>query len=331
MNIIEINRRFSTKEKCIEHLEKLRWNGSPVCPYCGMQNNIKIKSELRHHCYNCTRSFSVLVGTIFEDSRLSLHKYFTLIGLMLNAKQGISSNEISRHIGVNNKTTWYACMRVRCGMVESVENMIGRIEMDETYVGGSPRKPNKKHADNQPSISSLSSTPNKRGRGTAKIGITGIVERSGKKRITVKVMEAFRGNVMLAMLKKHIKEENATVITDAATHYKIFDKEVRHKIIKHAEQMVKGELHTNTIDGFWRQIKTGIDGSYRAISEKYLPFYLTEFTYKYNRRNRRQDQFNEYLRNALSDTNCMVNYQPKKDAKEIVYKTKKQKHGKRKK
>lgn len=330
MNLIQINKKFNSKKKCIEHLEKLRWNGTPICTNCGSDDTHELKNEFRHHCRTCLNNFSVLVGTIFEQGRLPLPKYFILIGLMLNAKQGISSNEISRHVGIPNKSSWYACMRVRCGMVESVEDMRGRIEMDEAYVGGSPRQPNRKFKDNQPSISSLTTVKNKRGRGTSKTGITGIVERAGKKRITVQVMEAFRGNVMLAMLRKHVKEDKATVITDSATHYKIFDQEVRHKVINHAEQLVKGEIHTNTIDGFWRQVKTGIDGSYRALSKKYLPFYLAEFCYKYNRRNKRADQFNEYLRNALSDTNCMINYQPKKDAKEIVYKPKNKKRaGKR--
>lgn len=317
MNILEVNKRFKTKEDCLAYLEKLRWGKTPVCPYCNSTDTHE--AEHRHHCRNCLRNFSVLVGTAFQEMHLDLPTLFNIITLMLNAKTGISASEIGRNLDIPVNTAWYACMRVRCGMSEAVEEMRGKVEMDEAYLAGKPRK------ENTPTISSDAISRNKRGRGTSRPGITGMVERGGKKRVIVKVMKSFNSHQMLIMLHKHLAEDKATVITDAARHYRKFDDVVAHKVIVHKENFVKGNIHTNTIDGFWGHIKNSVKGSYKAMSRKYLPFYLTEFCYKYNHRTDKTDNLKEYLQNALHQTNCMLNYQPVKTYKRKLYKPKSKK------
>ena len=134
MNVYSIAKKFHTQEDCINYLESLRWEkGKVVCPYCGGMNNVKLKKELRHHCnvVGCKRTFSVMVGTIFEDSRLHLPKFFALIGLMLHARGGISSMQLSRNLGISYKASWYGAMRVRCAMVETNDNLHGVVETDE--------------------------------------------------------------------------------------------------------------------------------------------------------------------------------------------------------
>src|SRR5690606_3591382 len=194
--------------------------------------------------------------------RLPLKQWFQLIVLILNAKQGISSMNLMRNIGGSYKTSWYAAMRVRCAMVDSCSVLQNIVEMDESFLGGKHRKHNTQlPADNTAYLSRVS---NKRGRGTKKTPIVGIVERNG--RIALKVIEKLNSKNLMAMLKDNVKLDNAIVITDANPSYKQFDKLVEHLTINHKKEgFVKGAKHTNTIDGFFSIIKNSIRGQYRVL------------------------------------------------------------------
>ena len=158
MNIIQIINKFSTQESCIEYLENKRWGGVPVCPYCESTNNYKAKDRHRHHCNSCRKSFSVTIGTIFHDTRLPLKKWFLAIALILNAKKGISSRQLARDLELPVKTAWSLSHRIRKAMKEDQGLLSGIVEMDETYIGGKPRKKGKKNDDDD--------FNNPRGRGT---------------------------------------------------------------------------------------------------------------------------------------------------------------------
>ena len=335
MSINIINKDFGTKAKCIKYLENLRWADGIYCTHCGTDTSItKRKKTNIRHCNNCNKDFSVLVGSVFEHSRMSLTNWFLMIDLILNAKKGISASQLSRNLGVSYKTAWLTAMKVRCGMVEDIE-LSGTIESDEMYVGGKPRKDYK----NDPSNTQMSKisddgeklriSNNKRGRGTSKAKVAGMVQRKGK--IVLKLMETFNTRTMLAMLKNNVDVLNSVVITDEARFYNGFDDAVEHLVIKHKETFAKGNVHINSIEGFWSIIKGGIKGNYRALSKKYLPFYLAEFAYRFNRRNEPKLMFEEYLKNALSHMNCMVDSKPVKEAKQIFYKRKQKTNVKRKK
>jgi transposase-like protein len=318
---------FQTQKQCIEYLEKLRWNGVPICPYCGSTNTVKLKNENRHHCnqIGCKRTFSVLIGTIFEECRFPLPKFFLLIKLMLDARKGVSSAQLSRNLEVSYKTAW-------CAMVETINDLQGIVEADESYLGGKPRKRNKP-AYNVAYLANVDETENdekkkegeekkeekiKRGRGTKKVKVVGFVERDG--RVITKILERLDAQTLLGMLRKYVKEESATVITDDYTGYRKFDAEVLHLIIKHSEkEYARGNIHTNTIEGFWSIIKNGLRGQYHVLSKKYLPFYLAEWSYKYNRRNSPKLQFHAFMRDAVMDQKCFNNYKPHDDPKQIVY------------
>lgn len=142
MNVIQIFNKFPTQESCIKHLEKARWKGIPKCPYCQSENTKAYKTELRHYCNNCKTSFSVTVGTIFHRTHLPLQKWFLAISLILNAKKGLSAMQLSRDIEVNKNTAWRIAMQIRRAMWQQVgrDLLTGIIEMDETYIGGKPRK-----------------------------------------------------------------------------------------------------------------------------------------------------------------------------------------------
>ena len=171
MNIIQIFEKFPTQESCMAHLEKVRWNDKPVCTYCTSDKVCRHKEEnkSRWQCWNCNKSFSVTVGTIFHHTHVPLQKWFLLIALMMNAKKGLSACQAARDIELRRPTVWSMMHRIRKAMADDGALLAGVIEMDEAYIGGSPRKSNDRDDDNN--------AP--RGRGTKKIPVVGMVERGG--------------------------------------------------------------------------------------------------------------------------------------------------------
>ena len=142
MNLIEIFKKFPTQEHCIAYLEAIKWDSLPICPYCQSTSSTELIKENRHHCNSCNTHYSVTVDTIFHDTRLPLQKWFLAFTLVLNAKKGISSRQLARDIGVHRNTAWSMQMRIRDAMIDSNKWMKGIVEMDETYIGGKPRKSN---------------------------------------------------------------------------------------------------------------------------------------------------------------------------------------------
>jgi hypothetical protein len=285
MNIITIFNKFPTQKSCIEYLEKIKWSNKPTCPYCHSQKHHSYPKEHRHYCQSCKTSYRVTIGTIFHDTRLPLQKWFLAIALILNAKKGISSRQLARDIEVNKNTAWSMQMRIRKAMIDTPSLLSGIVEMDETYVGGKPRKRNN------------SSVALKRGRGTSKIPVVGMVERSGN--VVAQKQKELKFKDLKKIAKKSIDFENTVLMTDDYKGYIPFKKLVNHQTINHSQkQYVDGNKHTNTIEGFWSLLKRGITGQYHYLSNKWLNKYITEFCYKYNNRNN-QNVFENLLINAL--------------------------------
>lgn len=276
MNIVEVYRLFPTQDACLEHLEKVRWHGKPICPYCKSNRVSALPKEKRHHCNNCNTSFSVTVGTIFHKTKVDFQKWFVAISLVLNAKKGISSRQLSRDIQVNKDTAWYMAMRIRKATAEYGELLQGIVEVDETYIGGKPRK-------GSGGSSNPSSGQNKRGRGTKKVPVVGLVERGGK--VHARVSKKVDGISLSRIIKEHVDIESATVFTDEWNGYRRIGEFVPHFTVDHRIQYANGEVHTNTAEGFWALLKRGIVGQYHKVSIRYLPKYIDEFCYRYNNRN----------------------------------------------
>ncbi len=322
MNFRELQKRFNTQKKCLKHLEEVRWDNHPICPYCNEVERItKRKRGYRYQCNNCDKSFSVLVDTIFENTNLELPVWFQLIALMINSKMGISSWEIARNLDITQTTAWFNAMKVRCAMLDQAEFLEGIVEMDEAYLGGSPRKRQSK-IKLPDYIPTLSRVESKRGRGTRKVPVVGIVSRDSGL-VSTKVIEKLTTRNLLAMFRQYVKQDGAVLITDEFSSYQKFDEVVPHLTINHQKEFARGNIHTNTIEGFWSLLKNGIKGNFRAISKKYLPFYLAEYSYKYNKRGKTDIGFSRTIQNAVGDDKCLVNYKPKGDVKKIVYKRRK--------
>jgi transposase-like protein len=276
MNIIEVYKKFPSQASCIEHLETVRWKGTPTCPYCKSPKVTAVKKEHRYHCNNCNTSFSVTVGTIFHKTKVDFQKWFVAISLVLNAKKGLSARQLGRDIQVTKDTAWFMGMRIRKAMAEYGDLLEGIIEVDETYVGGKPRP----GTINNPNASG---TANKRGRGTKKIPVVGMAERGG--RVHAKVVKNTSQMTLSRLVRQNIDPEKAKVFTDEFSGYLKLAGFVEHKTVNHgAKQYVNGEVHTNTIEGFWALLKRGIVGQYHKVSAGHLPKYINEFTYRHNHR-----------------------------------------------
>ncbi len=312
MNLVQIQKKFNTQDKCLKYLEKLRWGKNVTCSYCDSEKTIKAKSEKgRHYCYNCKRSFTVFVGTIFEGTRLPLPTWFLTIGLMLNAKTGKSAQEIKRQTGVTLKTAWLNAMKIRCAMISKDTQLSGVLEMDESYFGNRKKRLTKETKDNVPVLASVTE---KRGRGTRKVPVVGIVEKGGN--VKTKIVEKLTARNLMAMLNHYVKTEESVLITDGFRSYSRMEEEIEHITVKHSERSRKA--NTNTIEGYWGLIKNGIKGNYKSLSKKYLPFYLVHYDYMYN--NRKNDNlFEDFMKDALTNENNMLNYKPIKEPKKIVY------------
>lgn len=270
MNIVSIYKKFPTQADCISHIERVRWSGKPVCPYCKSTRTSPMPSESRHHCNGCNTTFSVTVDTIFHHTHLPLQKWFLAISLVLNAQKGISARQLGRDLEVNKNTAWFMGLRIRNAMFEQGELLKGIVEMDECYIGGKPRK---------------GSGPHKRGRGTSKAPVIGIIERGGKV-IARHVDKAKLNSTSLAkFVRENVQITESALITDEFSGYVTVKKFMPHFVINHQVSYADGEIHTNSIEGFWGLLKRGIMGQYHKVTLRHLHQYITEFCYRYNRRN----------------------------------------------
>src|ERR1035437_3761798 len=299
MNIKEVQKKFGTQAKCLSYLEKLRWGKTVTCSYCDSKRIIKSKSEQgRYKCYNCNKSFSVMVGTIFQDTKLKLPDWMLITTLVLNAPSGISASMLSRQTGVPLKTCWLTAMKLRCAMITKKTELHGLLQMDESYFGANPdNKISNKTPNNVPVLSAAGVTLD-RGRGTKKTAVVGIVEAGGN--VKTKIIDKLTARNLMAMLNRYVQTDESVLITDGFRSYAKMDEAIEHITIKHKDKK-KGGLNTNTIEGYWGLIKEGIRGSYKSLSKKYLPFYLVEYDYKYNHRNSRSSLFESFIKSALTD------------------------------
>jgi len=280
MNIIQIYRKFPTPDSCLAHIEKVRWSGKPICPYCGSKKITPMKNQHRHHCNNCNTSFSATVKTIFHHTHVDLQKWFLCISLILNAKKGISARQLGRDLEVNKNTAWFMAMRIRNAMIDQRDLLTGIVEMDETYVGGKPRKGS-----------------GKRGRGTKKAPVVGMVQRGGK--VRAKVVKNVTAKMLSSLVRGNVKVDEATMMTDEFKGYVRLQSFVAHKTVNHQKEYVNGECYTNTIEGFWALLKRGITGQYHKVSRHHLPKYIDEFCYRYNNR-KNENVFDALLFRSLS-------------------------------
>lgn len=269
-------RYFGDADTCHEFLAAMRWPRDIRCPRCDSKDVGKLMLPRRiWNCKGCKKQFSVKVGTIFEDSPLGLEKWLPATWLIVNAKNGISSCELARSLGVTQKTAWFMLHRIRLAMQDgSIEKFSGRIEADETFIGGLARnmhKSKKKHLGTG---------------GAGKAAVMGLLERNSpdrESRVRCKVVSNVRRFQLDSTVRENV-EKGSEVITDAFRSYAKLNDEFVHQVIDHAESYAKGHVHTNGLENFWSLLKRGIKGTYVSVEPFHLFRYLDEQAFRFNER-----------------------------------------------
>ena len=271
---------FADDENCRKAVEAIRWPNCVVrCPRCGSDKVTYLANQRRWKCYekHAKPQFSLKVGTIFEDSAIGFDKWLPALWLVTNCKNGISSYELARHLGVTQKTAWFMLSRLRLAMQDEDGGKLGgEVEVDETFIGGKARNMHK--ARRKQVI---------KGRGpVGKVAVMGLLERHGKDGHST-----MRTNVIAGRKKRHVEpqifahvERGSTVYSDALRSYEDLSEDYIHGVIDHAEAYVDGQVHTNGCENFWSLLKRAIHGTYVSIEPFHLFRYLDEQAFRFNNR-----------------------------------------------
>jgi len=269
---------FADPDNCLRYMVSLRWPNGVVCPTCGRKDPVFLANQRKWQCKSVhpKRQFSAKVGTIFEDSPLPLDKWLVAVWMIANCKNGISSYEVGRALGITQKSAWFMLHRIRLAMQNSSLLKIGghgkEVEVDETFIGGAARNMHKeKHHRRITATGTKDKTP-----------VIGIIERGGELRL--KVIPTRRKHVVQQEIRDNVKRGSA-IYTDALLSYQgLRFQDYQHEVIDHARCYVQGRVHTNTLENFWSLLKRGIRGTYVSVEPFHLFRYLDEQALRYNLR-----------------------------------------------
>ncbi len=285
-NLMSLVDQYGTDDKCRETLMHLRWPDGLRCLRCQSDKVAQVKDRKVHVCNSCQYQFSATVGTIFHDSHLSLTKWFFVTYLLCESKKGMSANQIKRMMGVSYKTAWYLCHRIRAAMAEAEGcKMAGKVEIDETYVGGKRRGVGRGNKDNK--------TP-----------VVGIRERNGHLHlIPVRFLAQWKMN---QLIEQNVDATVEVIMTDESKLYNFGGtpfRKTKHQTVNHsAGEYVRGDVTTNGIESAFWLLKRGIIGTWHQLSVKHLGAYLQEITWRYNNR-KNQFLFRDTLMRLLTSEN----------------------------
>ncbi len=277
--LVEAIRHFADPDVSLAYMVQLRWPNGVACPTCGSMDVRYIPTRRIWECKakHAKRQFSVKVGTIFEDSPIGIDKWLSAIWMIANAKNGVSSYEVARSLGVTQKTAWFMMHRIRLALGTDNGKFSGTVEADETFIGG---KSEFMHKSKRSKVI--------RGRGTVgKVAVMGLLERHGIDDKPSKVQAKIIPDISRKTIPNAVRESveaGSNLVTDALTPYKDLDAEYIHEVIDHAEAYVKGHVHTNGIENFWSLLKRAIKGTYVSVEPYHLMRYLDEQTFRFNAR-----------------------------------------------
>ena len=260
-----LHKEFPNDDACLDFIFQKRYGHLEYCPRCAVQTKFyRIKSRKYYKCPHCAFELYPLANTIFHKSETPLTKWFFAIYLFSNGKNGTSAKELERHLGVTYKCAWRMAKQIRLMLQENGDMLSGTVEADETYIGGKHKQDGK--FDN-------------------KTAVVGIVEKKkGVGQVKTFTTKHADATVTLPFIKANV-EAGSTLQTDESRIYSRVKRDFTHEFVNHSKfEYAKAGVHTNTIEGFWGQLKRSLDGTYHCVSPKYLQLYVNEFVYRYNHR-----------------------------------------------
>lgn len=289
MNLLTVTKAFATEDAALDYLVSQRWPSGVRCLACDCAKVYRIDTKgktgrpyRKYECSDCALHFSATTGTLFHDSHLPLQKWFMAMALMAESKKGISANQIARHIGVQYKTAWHLCHRIRKAMEELNKAPLGGegqiVEVDESFIGGNTQRKGVKA-----------------GKAT-KISVLGMVERGG--RVHMQTIENCKAATLRPVVEKNLSPNVRAVLTDSSPTYKspVFPEEKHVQANHKIELDMFGETSMKTIEGAFSLFKRGVVGSYHHLSKDHLDSYLQEFCWRYNRRKMQPQMFGTLMR-----------------------------------
>ena len=266
LSLVELIEQFGSEDRCHQALEELRWPAGVNCPRCESRSISRIKKRRQFDCDGCRYQFSVRVGTVLQDSKLPLWKWFLAIYMMCESKKSVSANQLKRMLGVSYKTAWFLCHRIRAAMVDEFPKaLLGTVEMDETYIGGCTEGHANMFKD--------------------KTIVIGAVQRGGKARL--RVAPDRKTKTLKKFAKEFISDNAKAIYTDASPSYTnaVGSPKTDHQTVTHRDsEWVHGKIHTNTVEGVFSLLDRSIMGAYHKVSKKHLPAYLHEVEWRFNNR-----------------------------------------------
>lgn len=271
---------FSNPDNCRDYLVERRWPNGVTCPRCGSD---KVTAQPKYNRWQCSshhaaiadkrRQFTLKTGTIFEDSPLGIDKWLCVLWMLANCKNGVSSWEIHRAIGVTQKSAWFMLQRARLALQGDDGGMLGgEVEVDETYIGGKARNMHKSRKNR----AKLSPTGM-----VGKVAVMGLLERH--RRVRTMVIEAATRATLQPRVRQHV-EEGSSLYSDSHPGYDNMDDTYIRGVINHAERYVDGQIHTNGMENYWSLLKRGLKGTYISVEPFHLFRYLDEQSFRFNNR-----------------------------------------------
>jgi transposase-like protein len=275
-SLIEAIRYFSDLDVCNDFVAKLRWPNGPVCPRCGCVEYSYLTTRRVWKCKACKKQYSVKLGAIFEESRLGLDKWLPAVWLVANSKNGISSHELGRALGITQKSAWFMLHRIRLAMQSETFMLSGEVEVDETFVGGKGENMHRSVRERR--------GMSKGGGSIDKTVVLGMRERSSGK-VRAEVVPNVKGDTLKPRVHDAV-EAGSAIYTDQWNGYTGLESRFDHETVNHIETYVEGRVHTNGIENFWALLKRGLNGTYVSVEPFPLFRYHDERVFTYNLRDR---------------------------------------------
>ena len=269
--IKDFHEQFKTDADCLAYIYAQRFQEGATCQQCGVKGHFYPVEGRRSYACECGFQLYPTAGTIFHKSPTSLKSWFFAMFLMTASKNGVAAKELQRQLGVTYKCAWRMAHQIRQLLAEGRLELQGVVEADETYIGGKRR--------------------GKRGRGAeGKTPVIGIVERGGN--VVAKAVGDTSARTIISNIEKHVMPQSLVITDDYQAYYRLRHVDFRHESVRHSvKEYVRGSVHTNSIEGFWSQLKRSINGTFHSVSRQHLQKYVNEFAYRYNRRKSEKPMF----------------------------------------